>query len=344
MKFKSVTVIGLDLGAFQTTAVASNGRQTTFRSCVGAASCSRISERDAVVGADWCELQHLVEPFAEGRFRFVNPGCSESELADCRAAARALVRHAVSRVNPQPDGPVYGVVSLPARASEFNRRFMLDAVEGLLDVCLLVSTPIAIAYGLGRLQRTLIINVGAGTVDMAFFNNNLPGDLDQITLPTGLARTDRTFAELVQTRHGIAITQQEARRVREKHGAAQGEIHGVVVGGATGEEADASACLTEACRGLVGSIKSALAELARGVARPDSVILSGGGCRLRELPEVISGLIPGADLILPENIEQCEAAGARQLGEDLPLTSWQQLDHAGHASFETAANPLRRAA
>ena len=344
MNLNSATVVGLDLGAFQTTAVSSNGRQITFRSCVGSTSCSRISERDAIVGADWSELQHMVEPFAGGRFRFVNPSCSDEEVADCLVAARALVRHAISRVSPNPGGPIYGVVSVPARASDLNRKFLLDAVEGLLDSCLLVPTPIAVSYGLGRLERTLIINVGAGTVDMAFVDNNLPGDLDQMTLPIGLGQADRTFVELVHSRHGLVITLKEARRVREEYGAAHGEVFGAVVSGASGGEVDASACLAEACGGLLSSIKSALAELARGVTRPESVILSGGGCCLRELPEAISELIPTADLIVPESFQQCEADGALLLGTELPVTAWQQLSQSGKSARKKGMSPLRRVA
>jgi rod shape-determining protein MreB len=325
MNSTSATIIGLDLGAFQTTAVASTGRHTTFRSCVGSVSGLRISEQDAVVGADWPELQHRVEPFSEGRFRFVNPDCSDDELADFRTAARILVRHAVSRVNPHPSGPVCGVVSIPARASDFNRRFLLDAVDGLLDACLLVSSPVAISYALGRLQRTLIINVGAGTVDMAFVDNNTPGDLEQITLPIGLGQIDRTFVDLVKARHGITTTINEARQVREEAGTARGDTRRAIVATTTGVEVCASECLNEACHGLVSSIKSALAELARGVTRPDSVILSGGGSRLRDLPEVIADLIPETELIVPDHFELCEAEGALQLGTDLPRNSWRRL-------------------
>ena len=339
MKSKSATVIGLDMGAFQTTAVASTGRHTTFRSCVGSVSGSSLSEQDAVVGADWPELQHRVEPFFEGRFLFTNPDCSDEELFNCRTAARSLVRHAISRVNPHPNGPVYGVVSVPARASDFNRRFLLDAVDGLLDACLLVSSPVAVSYALGRLERTLIINVGAGTVDMAFVDNNIPGRLDQITLPIGLGKVDKTFVELIKARHGLTMTINEARRVREEAGSARGDIRRIPIATQTGGEVCASDCLAEACRGLVSSIKSALAELARGVTRPESVILSGGGSLLRELPEVIAELIPEAELIVPENFELCEAEGALKLGTDLPLDSWRRLQFkaAGEAEVQRAA-------
>lgn len=332
MKTEPATLIGLDLGAFKTTAVALNGRSVTFRSCAGSTSGSRISESDAIVGADWPELRHLVEPFAGGRFKFLNPPCPEEITADCLAAARCLVRHAVSRVVPNAAGPVLGVVPVPARASDFNRKFLQDATAGILDGCVLVPSPVATAYGAGQIGRTLVVDVGAGTIDMAVFDSagELPGPNDLMTLPIGLGCTDQQFAELVTARHSKDLTLDLARQLRERFGRARGEVTQAVVRCASGDVVCVSDCLMEACRSLVNSMTTALQELSQsGCQRPETVILTGGGSQMRDLASVISNLIPGTELLIPCAVSECEAQGALAMARDLPEDFWRELQRTG---------------
>lgn len=339
MNPEPATLIGLDLGAFTTTALASNGRSVTFRSCVGTSSASTICERDAIIGADWAELRHVVEPLAGGRLKFLSTGSSDKE-AESRTALRCLVRHAVSRVAPNPPGSVFGVVPIPARASDVNRKTILDAASGILDGCLLVPSPVATAYGLGQLTRTLVVDVGAGTVDMAIFDKEgqLPKYTDQITLPTGLTRTDRAFADAVKKQVGIDISLDEARQLREQHGAARGHIAGAVVQGNGGEAICVSACLKQACRLLVTSITTALDELAQGGSqKPETVILSGGGSGIRGLSAVISELIPEANVLVPYNVEQCEAQGALTMAQHLAIDSWSRFQSSGQVEMARVA-------
>jgi len=339
MKSELATVIGLDLGAFTTTALASNGRSVTFRSCVGTSSSSAISERDAIIGADWAELRHVVEPLAGGQLKFLGTGSGDND-AELRTALRCLVRHAVSRVAPNAHGPMFGVVPVPARASDLNRKAILDAVSGILDACLLVPSPVATAYGLGQLTRTLVVDVGAGTVDMAVFDEEgkLPHYTDQITLPTGLTRTDRAFADAVLKQVGIGLSLDEARQLRERHGAAKGHVAGAVAQRNGEEPVCVSVCLKQACRSLVTSITTALQELAQGGGRkPETVILTGGGSRMQGLSAVISELIPEANVLVPYDVDQCEAQGALTMAQHLPIGSWEQFHSVGLAKMAHVA-------
>lgn len=339
MNSEPATLIGLDLGAFTTTALASNGRSVTFRSCVGTSSASGISERDAIIGADWAELRHVVEPLAGGRLKFLSTGSSSAIEAEARTALRCLVRHAVSRVAPGSNGKLFGVVPIPARASDLNRRTILNAVSGILDACLLVPSPVATAFGLGQLTRTLVVDVGAGTVDMAVFDEEgkLPHYTDQITLPTGLSRTDRAFADAVKKQVGIALSPDEARQLREQHGAARGHITGAVAE-RDGEPVCVSALLKQACGSLVTSITTALQELAQGGSRkPETIILTGGGSRMRGLSAVISDLIPESNVLVPYNVEQCEAQGALTMAQHLSIDSWAQFQSSRQAEMARVA-------
>ena len=260
---------------------------------LGGGSCLTTADRDAIIGADWAELRHVVEPLAGGQLKFLGTGSGDNDT-ESRMALRCLVRHAVSRVAPNAHGPVFGVVPVPARASDLNRKTILNAVSGILDACLLVPSPVATAYGLGQLTRTLVVDVGAGTVDMAVFDEEgkLPHYTDQITLPTGLARTDRAFADAVLKQVGIGLSLDQAREMRERHGSAKGHVAGAVSRRNGEEPVCVSACLKQACRSLVTSITTALQELAQGGSRkPETVILTGGGSLLTGIDAVARDIL-----------------------------------------------------
>ena len=321
------TIVGFDPGTYQTAVAGSNGGLTLERSCVVPSSSLESSGRDQSNGCHLADLTSPVEPFADGRFRFVSCDAAAVNVRQVSAAAERLARYAVSRVCPGTDGPLLGVIPLPSRASEFNRQFVEQSVNGLFDACLFVSSPVAIAYGLGHLQRTLVVDVGAGTVDISLIDEGLPGVLDQITLPVGLARTDRAFLERVRSQHGIELSLAECRQIRELHGAVCGTVSGAIVDGKDGGRYDVSLCLFEACRELMNSITTALRELALGgAAKPETVILAGGGSRLTGLTSVISGLIPECEMIVPRAPALTAATGALSLGRSLSMELWSRLE------------------
>ena len=49
---------------------------------------------------------------------------------------------------------------------------------------MICSEPFAVAYGLELLEDTLVIDIGAGTVDLCRMHGTMPAEEDQITLTT----------------------------------------------------------------------------------------------------------------------------------------------------------------
>src|SRR5262249_62020946 len=72
----------------------------------------------------------------------------------------------------------------PARVSIKNKGALLEATRGLLDAGMICSEPFAVAYGLELLEDTLVIDIGAGTVDLCRMHGTMPEEKDQITLTT----------------------------------------------------------------------------------------------------------------------------------------------------------------
>ena len=74
------------------------------------------------------------------------------------------------------------MIGAPARASIASKRILIDAARGVLDAVMIVSEPFAVAYGIGTLDQALIIDIGAGRVDLCRLHGTLPEEQDQITL------------------------------------------------------------------------------------------------------------------------------------------------------------------
>src|SRR5262245_16603621 len=118
--------IGMDLGTFKTSVVASNGRRDVIHSAVGRPKdhvARALLGRDIVFGQEILEQRlalDVIRPFARGALKFVGQAEAGVPAADvaCHAeAARLLVKHAVSLTQLPEGAPIYGVIGAPSRAS-----------------------------------------------------------------------------------------------------------------------------------------------------------------------------------------------------------------------------------
>ena len=99
-------------------------------------------------------------------------------------AAKDLVQHVLSLAKPRKDELIYGVIGAPAQASFQNKTHILEAAKNTLDAVMICSEPFAVAYGLEMLDDTLVIDIGAGTVDLCRMHGTMPSQEDQLTLTT----------------------------------------------------------------------------------------------------------------------------------------------------------------
>src|SRR5947209_19978459 len=150
---------------------------------------------------------------------------------------------------------------------------------------------------MNRLSDTLVVDIGAGTVDLCPIYGTVPAEEDQITLPVGGDFIDEHFYNLMRKTYPEAqLSLNMAREIKEKYGFVHDvNEEAVVTLPAAGKPTpfDVTAPLREACQGIVPAIVEGLREL---IARLDpelqqrmlaNIVLGGGGSQLRGLDRMI---------------------------------------------------------
>jgi rod shape-determining protein MreB len=88
----------------------------------------------------------------------------------------------------------------------------------MIDSLMIVSEPFAVAYGLDALLHTMIIDIGAGTIDFCVMKGRYPTDNDQRSLTAAGDSIDTRLMKLIQARYPTAsFTVFMVREWKEKY-------------------------------------------------------------------------------------------------------------------------------
>ena len=357
--------VGMDFGSFKTSVVASNGRRETFHTSVGWPKdhvARAMLGRDVVFGQDIVRQRlalEVVRPFERGTLKYLksaDAGVSDVDASKRREAARLLVQHALSSLGLPHGSTVYGVVGAPSRANAESKAVIMEAIQGHFDAAVIVAEPFTVAYSMNRLTETLVVDIGAGTIDICPIYGSYPTEEDQVTLPMGGDTIDECFLEALKAAHPeVQVSLNMAREIKEKHGFVHDvneialvtlPVHGVPT------QVDVTEPLKHACKTIAGPIIQGIREV---VARFDPefqrpmlnhVLLGGGGSQLKGLDTMIEeGLRPlgGGNVTKVYDSVFAGAVGALKLAMNMPSAHWQRL-----AEFEPGspaeASSNRRAA
>ncbi len=344
-KGAGVLYVGIDLGTSRTSVAASNGVRETVWSYVGYPKdhiAAKVRGKDRLFGREAVEKRlslNLVRPFAEGIIKMDSKDQEPELLATHMRAAKDLVQHAVSLCRPRKDELLYGIIGAPAQASIKNQQLLLEAAKGVLDSAMICSEPFAVAYGIDLLEDVLVVDIGAGTIDLCRLHGTMPAPEDQVTLTTAGDWLDKQLYSLLRKKCAQAdFTIHAVKELKEKHAYVVDSgppvmAEFLVEGKPT--VFDVTEEFRQGCRSLVPPIVESIHKLVKTFDPDfqrklrDNVILSGGG-----------SLIGGLDLVLEqamrerlgsgrvtrvEDSQYAGSSGALKMAHDTPAEFWQRL-------------------
>lgn len=341
---KKFTYVGMDLGTFKTSVAASTGTRDVLLTAVGWPKdhiARTMLGRDVVFGKDLVDHRlalDVVRPFANGILKYNEGNLSTQEVERHKEAARLLVNHAVSLTKPSPGTDVVGIIGAPSRASRLNKQVILEAAQETFDAVMIVSEPFTIAYGMNRLSDTLVIDIGAGTIDLCPIYGVFPNEEEQVTVPLGGDFIDDHFYHAVHEAFPEAqLSLNMAREIKEKYGFVHDVNEKAVVDlpvGGRPKSFDVTQALKDACLTIVPPILQGLEEM---ISRFDpefqqrmlnNIILGGGGSQLRGLDRVIEEALKefgGGKVKRVGDAVYAGAVGALKLAMNMPDDCWEEM-------------------
>lgn len=340
--------VGIDLGTFNVAVACSNGLREVVQNVVGWPKdhvARKVIGRDIVFGEEIHQHRlalDIVRPFQKGALKFNElsaTGVAEADTEKYVEAARLLVKHAISVVKPPQGAQICGVVGTPSRASLLNKQVLLEIAEGALDVAMLVPEPFAVGYGTDHLVDTLVVDIGAGTIDLCPMYGALPAEQDQVTVPFGGDFVDEDFRTHMQAAYPEArLSLNMAREIKEKHGFVWDDQKTVSVklpaSGHPPREFDVTGPLRQACETVISAIVQGVHELI-GRLDPEfhqailsNIVLSGGGSQLKGLDQALEEALSEYGCISVNRVYDTVFAGAMGslgLAMNMPAEHWDGL-------------------
>jgi rod shape-determining protein MreB and related proteins len=230
------------------------------------------------------------------------------------------------------------VVGVPAAAMRTNKQYLRNALKGVVDSLMIVSEPFAVAYGLNALLHTLIIDIGAGTIDFCVMKGRYPTDDDQRSLTLAGDSIDAHLQSGIKHRYPDAsFTIFMVRQWKETHSFVGEPPAPVVVTAPVNgvpTELDITAEMRAACESIVPPIVETMFDLLSQV-EPEfqaqvrsSVILAGGGGLIRNLGAVLEKeleRVGGGKVTVTESPLFVGSDGGLAIAEDAQDGDWERL-------------------
>ncbi len=335
-KSNSTVYIGIDLGTSRSAIAASNGKKDWVQSYVGWPRdfvSRKMLGKNILFGDEALEHRlslNLSRPLEQGVIR---EGTERDE-----EAVRELVHFLIEQIKPGSATEVFAAVGVPAEAMRVNKLAIRDAVKEYADRLMVVSEPFAVAYGLGTLNNSLIIDVGAGTVDLCIMHGTMPGEEDQRTLSLGGDFIDRQLMNLLNENYPDAsFSETMVRSYKEDKGfvgsaRSRVKVNAPVSGVST--TLDITAEMQRVCEGIVAPMAEGVMDLITRY-EPDfqeevkkNIYLAGGGSQIRGLDSMLTDSLKEYGSFKVTVIDDplfAGAEGALALAREMPEEYWEDM-------------------
>lgn len=328
--------VGIDLGTSRSAVSASNDTNEWVDSYVGWPKdfiSAKVLGKEVLFGSDALENRLSLELYRPLESGVIKEGIDRNE-----EAVRELIGHLISLANPGPDMKIQALVGVPADTLKVNKLAIRKAVSEYVDSLMVVSEPFAVAYGMDLLTHSLIIDIGAGTVDFCTMHGSIPDEADQKTiLNAGDYIDEQLYSYLSEKFAGSKFTMNMVRDIKEKHGFVGSSRQKVEVElPVDGKPVmhDITEELKRACESILPAVVDTAIDM---IARfdpefqeklKDNIVIAGGGSHTRGIADYIS---KGLKNIGPVNVSVVDdplfvgAKGALKLATDMPPKYWEEI-------------------
>ena len=320
--------VGIDLGTYQSTIASSAGKLQTIETVVGRPKdpvARNFLGRDVLFGED-----ALKNKLACNLYRPMPAGVTQDDEANL-AAAKAFVSHLLETVDPEEFDEVLGVICSPSHVSFTDKSNHVATLRGQVNAIMVVTEPFATAYGIDEIAGSIVVDIGAGTTDIARVYGTFPTDEDQVTITEAGDWLDLQLMELIKKKYtGAQVTKDMVRKWKEASSYVGGEAREVTVELSVDgkrQVVDIGDLILEACDLIIPKIGNAIKRNVAG-ADPEyqqilrnNIILSGGGSLIDGVAERIASEISDIGDVRVWCVEDpinSVAAGALKLASEMP--------------------------
>ena len=320
--------VGIDLGTFQSTIASSAGAMHSIETVVGRPKdpvARNFLKRDVLFGAD-----ALKNKLACNLYRPMAAGVAQDDEANL-AAAKAFVSNLIETVDPEEYDEVFGVICSPSHVSFTDKSNLVATLRGQVNAIMVVTEPFATAFGISEIGGSIVVDVGAGTTDIARIHGTFPTDEDQVTIQEAGDWLDIELMTLISKKFtGAQITKDMVRKWKEESSYVGGDTRTVEVNlsvDGKNQTVDIGDLIQEACELLIPKVGNAIKRI---VAEADpeyqpvlrnNIILSGGGSLIEGLAERVArdiSDIGDVNVWCVENPLEKVAEGALMLAGEMP--------------------------
>lgn len=335
--------VGIDLGTSRSAICSSKGDRLVMASVVGwpkDAISAKVFGRKVLVGDAVLENRLALKtcfPLKDGNLAFTQTDGADQETL--RKAGLHLFTALRQAANPGPNQQVHAVIGAPAEATRENKQAIIDlANEAGIEGVMVVSEPFAVAYALDALEDAMVVDIGAGTIDLCRMAGSLPGAEDQVTVFHAGNHVDaRICALLREQRPDVQFTPNMIKQAKERFSSVvdthkRALVQFPINGRPT--EVDITDQISSAVSELVPHITAGIQKLV-STFDPEfqhrirnRVIVSGGGSQVYGLQEALEkGLeeLGGGQVVIVDDAVYAGAQGALKLAQEMPEEYWQQL-------------------
>jgi rod shape-determining protein MreB len=332
-----ILYIGIDFGTARTSISTSSGIKRTIKTVVGWPRdivAKKYVKKKILFGDE-----ALKNRLALNTYRPIEKGVIKNTNKDMEAA-KQLIKYAIELgKNGHKYKKVYGVIGAPALTDHIHKQALKETACEVLDAAMVVSEPFSVAYGLNRLNNSIIVDIGAGTVDLCRMHGTLPEDEDEASITKAGDYIDELLLSVIKKRYkGAQITENMVQEWKEKHGFVSDKKKEPVtvefpLDGQDGKF-DIATELQKSCESIVPDISENLRRLI-STYDPEfqheirnNVVLAGGCCQIDGLPEYLEEKMKrygGVKVTVVSDPVYAGADGALKLAREMPEEYWEEL-------------------